>query len=207
MASKQNRKLADEIPSLRSKELEGRFQFIKDGILRTNTALALQHIIVLIAIIDREKADKTTIASSIYKDMVVHYATIVESCIHYCLRRYIEEGRTKESRIMPKEWKVEESRMLYQISKKRRVCGILEYEKAERLTKQTNFIVINRTSKKAGILTKKLFQKAEMLRETRNNIHLAGLRTVDSFQKSDAQKASENMAQIVERVEKKLNEL
>lgn len=208
MLSPQNRKLAEEIPPLKSDELEGRFQFIEDDILRTNTALALQHVIVLIAVMDRENADGTTIASSIYKDMIVHYATITEGCLHYCLKRCIAEGVVKSSEVMPKEWRVGERKILHKISSTRRVCGIIEHESAESLKDKTNFIVVSRAAKKAGILTKDLYEKVDSLREQRNNIHLVGLRAVDNlYTKADAQKASDIMTEVIERVEKKLMNL
>lgn len=206
MAEKRNKKLADEIPPLA--KLEGNFHFIRDATLKRNTALALQYILALIVVVDKEKIQGTSIASAFYKDMIVYYATIVEGCLYYSLKRYFEKDIVKSSDVMSSGWEIKEPKIIYKISEDEQVCGVIRFKQIEYLTNKANFIVINRAAKKAGILTKRLFKKVERLRERRNKIHLAGLRGIERpYKKSDAQKASDITTEIIQRVEKKLGAL
>ena len=75
MSGENNNKLADKISSV--SELESSFSFIEDETLRRNLALVSQYIIFLIAVLEQEEAEKTTVGASINKDMIVQTATIV----------------------------------------------------------------------------------------------------------------------------------
>lgn len=198
--------LETKIPS--TTELEGRFSFIDDATLRLNVAISFQYIIFLIAILDELEAENTTVSSSIHKDMIVQTATIVESCTHHCLKRYIEIEKVKSTDVMPTDWETKDHKEIYKISEDERICGAVRYKKTEHLTDRTQSIVVNRAAKKAGILSETLFAKAEKLRELRNKIHLAGLQTVDgSYEKSDSQSAFDIATAVIENIEKKLAQL
>ncbi len=195
-----------KIPS--TTELEGRFSFIEDATLRLNVAISFQYIIFLIALLDELEAENTTISSSIHKDMIVQTATIVESCTHHCLKKYIEAEKVKSSDVMPTDWETKDHKEIYKISEDERICGAIRYKKTEHLTDRTQSIVVNRAAQKAGILSETLFAKAEKLRELRNKIHLAGLQAVDgSYEKSDSQGAFDIATAVIENIEKKLAQL
>jgi hypothetical protein len=203
---KRNKPLADMVPPL--KEIEGHFSFIKNRTLRINMSIAFQYILTLIGVLDKEKAEGTTIANAIYKDMIVYYATIAESALHYCLRIYIDEDIIKSSKVMPSEWKYKNWSPFYKINDKEEACGVIRSRETGRLTRNTNFIVINRASFKAKILNKKLFNKVEALRKRRNKIHLAGLNAIDnSYTKANVQRAEYTMTEIIERVKNKLEKI
>lgn len=198
--------LETKIPS--TTELEGRFSFIDDATLRLNVAISFQYIIFLIAILDELEAENTTVSSSIHKDIIVQTATIVESCTHHCLKRYIETEKVKSADVMPTDWETKDHKEIYKISEDERICGAVRYKKTEHLTDKTQSIVVNRAAKKASILSETLFTKAEKLRELRNKIRIAGLQTVDgSYEKSDSQGAFDIAAAVIENIEKKLAQI
>lgn len=204
MTEKENR-LSLEAKTPPTTELEGRFSFIEDETLRQNVAISFQYIIFLIALIDELKVKKSTVSSSIYKDMIVQTGTIVESCIHHCLKKYIEAEKVKSSDVMPTDWETKDHKELYKISEEERICGAVRYKKTEHLTDQTQSITVNRAAQKAGILSETLFEKAEKLRKLRNKIHLSGLQTVDgSYEKTDSQEAFDIATAVIENIEKKL---
>ena len=198
--------IAQKTPPL--DHIEGRFAFIGDDTLRRNITIAVQYIIFLIAILDEEKADDSTISSSIHKDMILYTASIVEGCLHYCLQRYITTGSVVAGKVMPSDWITKNPKPLYEVSSTERIIGATQVRSAEKLKNNTQFIVINKAARKASILTQELFDKANHLREMRNAIHLKGLRAVDDlYTKEDAQRVFEYARAIIERIETKINAL
>ncbi|MDD5464053.1 MAG: hypothetical protein PHP62_02810, partial [Candidatus Moranbacteria bacterium] len=196
--------LEEKIPP--ATELEGRFSFIKNETLRFNVAISFQYIVFLIALIAELEAEKTTISSSIHKNMIVQTGTIVESCIHYCLRTYIESGEIKSSDVMPEEWDIRNIKKIYEISSEEYAFGAIRCKKIEHLTNRTPSVAVNRAAKRAGILSENLFKKAEKIRLLRNKIHLAGLQEIDDFyDKKDSDEAFEIAREIIENIEKKLS--
>ena len=161
--------------------IEGRFAFIADDILRRNVTIAVQYIVFLIAILDEEKANDSTISSSIHKDMILYTASIVEGCLHHCLQQHITSGAISTNKVMPNNWITKNPKPLYEISSTERIIGATQVRSAEELKSNTQFIIINKAARKANILTQKLFDKANRLREMRNAIHLKGLRAVDDL--------------------------
>ncbi len=210
MATEVNQKHSSNIEKLIPplNKIEERFMFIDDEILRKNISLALQYILVIIGILDKERAENSSIAHALHKNMAVYYATITEGCLHYCLKKYIEKNLVHSKDVMPGEWKNKECKDLFTISKNEKVCGIIRIYKNEQLKDNTKFITISRATKKAGILTDKLFDEVEKLRDQRNKIHLMGLRYIDNnFTKVMSQKALNVTVKIIERVEKMLQKI
>lgn len=193
------------IPS--QKVLEKRFSFIKNPILKTNLAIAFRYIIFLISL-ESEATLPGVISYSLYKDIILYTAAIVESCIHHCLKECIDCGEIKSSDVMPYEWKDSECSELYKISEDRRVCGVIRYRKSERFSTQTQFKTLNEVALRAKIFNRTLFDKVERLRKKRNRVHLAALKKVDDFyEKKDVQNAFDIAKVIIEKVEIKLGEL
>jgi hypothetical protein len=197
--------LRTKIPS--ATELEGRFSFIQNETLRLNVVISFQYIVFLIALIDDLELEETTVSSSIYKNMIVQTGTIVESCIHYCLKKCIESGEIKSSDVMSEDWGIKEIKKIYNISDDEYVFGAVRYKKIEHLTDQTQSMAVNRAAKRAGILSEDIFEKTEKLRKLRNKIHLAGLQVVDgSYDKSSSQEAFDIAALVIDCVEKRLDQ-
>lgn len=198
--------LRKKIPQI--EELIDRFSFIDNETLRNNISISFQYIIFLITLLDELDADNTTVSSSMHKDMIVHTGTIIESCLHFCLKKYIDTGKIKSSDVMPTDWATKDHKLIYKISEDEQVCGVIKYKKTEHLTDQTPFVVINRACKKTDILTESLFLKAEKIREMRNKIHISGLKAVeDDYDKNKSQEAFDIARSIIETVETKLLEL
>ncbi len=195
----QKNKFTELVPPLL--EIEGRFLFIEDDILRQNIAISLQYILLLIAILDKENANDTILASSLNKNMIVNVAVITEGCLHYCLRQLIGKGIIEASNIMPVTEKFKDCKVLHKIKEGEDVCGAIRIREHEIFDSKTSYQNINRAAKKAGILNEVLFGKSEDLRKQRNKIHVAGLEVVDNtYKKSTVNLAMRIMADIVGRV-------
>jgi len=197
------RRIASKVPMV--SDLEGHFSFIEDDILRQNIAVSFQYIIFLIAVIDRERIEESTISSSIYKNMIMYTATVVESCLHYCLKECIARGDVKSSGVMSSEKVLKDVKVIHKINNNQEAIGAIRLNKAEKLKDKTGFIVVNRACEKAGIIDKQLFKDVDVLRKTRNNIHLMGLRNVDCvYKQEDVQKVFKIAKKIIKVVNQKL---
>lgn len=193
--------LANKIPA--SAELEKRFNFIGNDILRSNIALAFQYVTFLLTLINKGKI-QGTIIFSIYKNIILYTACIVESCIHYILREYVEAGVINSSDVMPFEWKYKNVKEICQISSGEKAIGGIKYKSYERMQNNIQFQTLNKAAKNAGIFNESLFKKADKVREERNKIHLAGLNKVEDYYcKEDVDNIFNIAKDIIERVESK----
>ena len=187
--------------------LKKRFDWIDNEILKDNLAIAFQYIIFLI-LLEETVGLPGAISYSIYKDIILYTAAIVESCIHHCVGICLREGKIKSTDIMPWEWKMEPPKLLYKINEDRRVVGATAYKSHEKFNRNTRFLILNRAALQAEILNKGLFDKSENLRMKRNKIHLAGLKKVDDYyEKSDLDKVFSDTSEILERLKTKTSEL
>lgn len=181
--------------------LAERYSFINDETLRTNVAISLQYIVFLRILC---KDIKGPIVYSLYKDVILNTACIVEGCLHYGLRELIKGGKANSGDVMPAEWKDGEIKVdIYEISETEKIVGVLRKKTSEKLTSNTKFQTLIKASKKAGLIDNDLAERVDLLRDQRNNIHLAGLTGVeDYYSEVDIEKAFVTAKQVVESVER-----
>lgn len=189
------------LPSQES--LEGRFSFIQDDTLRANIVIAFRYIYFLISL-EEEQELPGPISYSLYKDMIVHTASIVESCAYYTLKSFLDAEIIKSTDVMGWEWKEDSTTILMEHDEKQAV-GMLRHKAYKRFGSHVGFKQLNDALKKAEIHTKTSYECAEELRETRNKIHLAGLDEIDdTYSKSDVDRYFNNARKVLDRFEKKL---
>ena len=198
----------DKIPSVEF--LEDRFVFITDTALRQNLAINFQYIIFLISS-EEEKDLPGPVSYSIFKNIILYTASIVEGVLHYTLERMIKAGKIIEDEVMPispEKWKWLDVKELYSIDKNTAVCGGKRIRDKEKLSRNTQFITIIRAAAKAEIIDETLKISIDNLRELRNRIHLAGLSHVDNeYGKRDIEAQFEIASVVLDIAEKKLTEL
>lgn len=179
---------------------EGRFSFIKDTTLRENIAIYVQYITFLVSL-DLEY-DIGIITYSIYKDIVIHTAHVIESLLHYKLRKLMEEERMDESAVFGFKEKLTGKFVVHECKTEGSIvyAGLIE-KKPLKLQDSTKFLYLNRAGKKCGLLTEDLFQSCEEIREMRNNVHLSGLKKVDDqYSKRDVSNLFRKTEKIIDRV-------
>ena len=187
--------------------MEERFAFLEDETLRSNVVIAFRYIIFLLTLKEKLKF-RGAIAYSIYKDIILHVGSIVESCIHYTIQKYLDAGVIKKENIMPVKWQDVLCKDVYKISDDKKVCGVIKEKVYENFSKKTQFLIINRIAKKSGIITDGLFKRAQSLKDKRNKVHLAGLEETDDYYgKADINTAFKTANLILTHLEIKLNEL
>lgn len=187
--------------------LEAEFSFVSDKTLRQNLAINLQYIIFLTSY--EESNDLSgPLSYSIFKNIILYAASIVEGVLHYALKRLIEMEKIDENKVMPffiEKW--QEVKVLHKIDPHLSVCGGLRTKKKEELKGDTQFLTLIRAAFKAGIITDSLRDRIDNLRKLRNRIHLAGLQYVDNtYDKSDIEVQFLVMSHVIDVAGKKLSE-
>ena len=137
-----------------------RFIFIDNETLRTNLAISFQYIIFLISL-EEEITLPGPITYSLFKNIILHTASIVEGSLHYTLDTLIKRKKIDPKEVMPKEDNYSNKNVLYTTEDGTQICGIHFKKKLLKLKSNTKFIDINRACKKGKILRESLFQEVE----------------------------------------------
>lgn len=205
MTENRNKKITHQVPSLR--ELEEAVSFVEDDVLRENIVLTLQHVYFLVSVIDGLDVGGTSVANGLYKDLILHSASVIEGCLHYCLRTFIDNGLAVSQKVMGTKDAYKDEKCLHKKSNGEIICAATKFKKRHNLNKRTIFLDVHRACRKAGIITKKQEQRVSRIRDDRNKVHLAGLRLVDNrYTKRDAKRAIKLAVDIIERVRRKISE-
>ena len=129
--------------------LESRFDFIRNKTLRTNISICFQYIIFLISL-EEEKELPGPVSYSLYKNVIIHTASIVESILHFGLKHQIRKRLVAESAVMPKTKGFRNEKLLYNIEgTAEEVIGAIRLHKTEKLRANTQYQTINRACKKS----------------------------------------------------------
>jgi hypothetical protein len=185
--------------------LQQRFEFIQNEILRENVAIYLRYIIFLLALTEERGMD--SLAYTVYKDIIIFTASIVESVLEYTTKLYVTNGKaaTDVFGIAKKYLVVGEIKHECDDLYKSRLC-VVKISKLPKLETgdEISFNDINKAAKNAGVLDEKLFKMADELRDMRNKIHLQSLNksSNDYFKKPDVEKAFKYAHDILLQAEK-----
>jgi hypothetical protein len=195
------------IPS--AQVLEARFHFVKNQTLKTNLAIYLRYTILLLAL--SEQSELGSLHYSIYKDVVVYTASVVESALEYAVREYIVKGKVKQD-VFGYTWHYTElANIKHDCVDFHGASFIVQKKEASYKTnaRDLGFDDINKAAKIAKIIDERLFAKAEDLRKKRNLIHLSSLEksSDDYIKKEDVTKCLEDAKAILLEIENKLNSL
>jgi len=197
----------DKIPIPDQSIIERRFAFIENEILRTNIIIAFRYIVFLINL-EQNTQLPGPIIYSLHKDMIVQIALIVESCVHYLLKSYLQSKRISDA-VLQTDWKEDKCVIIEESDHgNRQICAIIRHKNTILLTKHTQFVVLNRICLRASLFNRSIFNSVEELREARNKIHLAGLESIDEiYEKDEVDLQFKNAQRVINHIEKKLNEL
>ena len=193
-----------DIPTL--ERLEARFSFIRHETLRENATIYFRYIILLLAISEEDNLD--TLKYSVYKDIIIYTASIVESVLEYAVKEFVINGKATDQVFGYSYYFTEVSPINHVCDdfKDARFIVAKKEKKYKWKPRELDFTDINKAAKTAGILDKNLFNMADSLREKRNLIHLGSLdkSSNDYIQKDDVQKALQSAHDIIIKVEQEL---
>jgi|SRR6185295_16160339 len=180
---------------------EARFYFISELTLRKNLADALQYITQLAGLyVIHENENELRI--SFCKTIIIYTASIIEACLHFCLKHKITEDIFEKP-----EWKYVDTKLIYKIpqtgeeivsARRIRVRNKINFRHIK--FQQLNKICLDR-----GILNKNLFDMCEKIKDLRNKIHLANLSTPDrKYSKKHIDEVFEIASNVLSTIEREL---
>lgn len=192
-----------QIPT--SEILEPRFSFIDNDMLRGNIVIYFRYIIFLLNLSDDSNIG--SLKYSLYKDIIVYTASIVESLLQYTVERQVLLGKAEKTVMGYCKKSVQIGKVTHDCSELEN--SVIEVVKTEKYLKlgssdRIDFKDVTLAAKKAKILTDNLYKKAENLRKKRNTIHLSTLTksSDDYHKKEDVEEAFECAHDIILVVEK-----
>lgn len=181
-----------------------KFNFILDNTLKTNLALTYNYIVFLV-LVEKNSTHKKNFNYSIFKNIIVNIASIIEALLHHNLSIYIKKGMILEEKVMPIEQVFTDKKKIYKVNDDIEVLGVLSKNKTQKLRRNTNFLEVNRACLRGNIISNELFSKVEQIREKRNRVHLAGLEEVDDYyDEEDIKEGFDIMLEVVLLVEENL---
>jgi hypothetical protein len=184
--------------------VEDRFAWIDDELLRQNIAIYMRYIIFLLNC--SEEKHIGTLKYSLYKNILIYTASIVEGILSYAIDKEIESGRSS-AKILGKGIKynslakVNDPKYTTDLEKLH-IMKVTQYDKYG--TKdRVDFKDLTHAAKKAGILDQQLYDRAEGLRNKRNTIHLSLLTesSDDYFDKEKVDEAFNCAGDVIKAVE------
>jgi hypothetical protein len=157
----------DKIPPI--KAYKDHFAFIDEETVRFNLAAEMQYIIYL-ETLEQDQLPTQNIRYAIGKDIIIHLASIVEGALFFVLRRYQEEGGIDYNAYKHACFTVRKGRSpLVNID-----SAIACYKEETDITIRGNFgfQTFNKLAKETGIWNTELYDMADTVRQSRNDIHL-----------------------------------
>jgi len=196
------KKLDPALKIVQVESLRERFKFIDDDLLQDNISIAFQYIIFLLSF-EKEYEFSGVIKYSIFKDIVLQTASIVEAIISYKLQSLVKQKKIKIEDILEKEYEYKFLGKLYDISPTEIICGTIRTTIYPDIQNDTHFIKLNKVAKKCGLFDNIIFEKADKLRKLRNRIHLAGLeKRDDGYSEEEVIESFDIANGIITRIEK-----
>lgn len=144
--------------------LKDRFTFINNKDLQTNLSISFQYVIFLITI-QEEITLQGPVSYSIFKNIISNTAAIVEGALHHLIDRLIKDKGLDPEKVLRKEQKYFNKKILFKTDYGTEICGVHFIEKPSKLKSTTNFQEIIRACKRAKILDNDLFNEVEDLRQ------------------------------------------
>jgi len=150
-------------------EYEAFFSFIDEEVIRFNLAAEKQYVIYLDTL-EQDHLPTQNIRYAVRKDILIHLASIVEGALFFALRRYQEEGGIDYSAYKHASFTVRRGRSPLVNIDSTIVC----YKEEVDTTIRGNFgfQTFNKLAKETGIWNAELYEKADDVRQARNDIHL-----------------------------------
>lgn len=194
MTQKTELECLQKIPNIEALSLH--FKYVEDLVLRENIAIIFQYLIFLITLDDNHLLPGA-ISYIIYKDMIIHTASISESLLCYGLTKAIEKEKTTlEIMDIRDDKKYKDFKKLYEISSTEILGGIIKLKKLVK-PREMQFKDLIPAAIHSGLIDKSLENELNIIRTTRNNIHLSSLNTVDNaYNKSTVIKMFETVKKL-----------
>jgi len=175
------------IPNINA--LSRNFIFIDDLILRENIAIVFQYIIFLINI-EKKHILPGAISYLIYKDMIIHTASIAEAILCYGLKKSLEMNKASLELmgIVDKDSRYKGFKLIYTISTEKEIGSVIKTKQFINPEKM-QFNDLISAALHISLIDKSLGDELTTIRKQRNNIHLSNFAKIDNgYTKQEVEK-------------------
>jgi len=177
MTQKTELECLQDIPNIDA--LAQNFTFIDDLTLRKNIAIVFQYIIFLITL-EKNHSLPGAVSYVIYKDMIIHTASITESLLCYGLKKALEKGKTTIETMDIEENIYKDFIKIREISSTEIVGGVTKVKKyVEPQDMQFNDLIP--AAIHIGLINPAFENELKIIRQSRNRVHLSSLSRVDNL--------------------------
>ena len=177
MTQKTELECLQDIPNIDA--LSQNFTFIDDLTLRKNIAIVFQYIIFLITL-EKNHSLPGAVSYVIYKDMIIHTASITESLLCYGLKKALEKGKTTIETMDIEENIYKDFIKIREISSTEIVGGVTKVKKyVEPQDMQFNDLIPAAIN--IGLINPAFENELKIIRQSRNRVHLSSLSRVDNL--------------------------
>lgn len=177
MTQKTELECLQDIPNIDA--LSQNFTFIDDLTLRKNIAIVFQYIIFLITL-EKNHSLPGAVSYVIYKDMIIHTASITESLLCYGLKKALEKGKTTLETMDIEENIYKDFIKIREISSTEIVGGVTKVKKyVEPQDMQFNDLIPAAIN--IGLINPAFENELKIIRQSRNRVHLSSLSRVDNL--------------------------
>lgn len=193
MTVKTNLPCLQEIPNIDS--LAQTFSFIEDLVLRKNIAVILQYLIFLIKL-EENHSLPGAISYIVFKDMIIHTASITEALLCYGLTAGIKKGKTSLEKMKIKDDKYKDFKSVYKITDTDEAGAIIQMRRLLSPS-EMQFNDLIPAARRSGLINTTLEGELTIIRKARNKIHLSSLTEVDNtYSKENANKIFETTKKL-----------
>ena len=184
---------------------KSRFSFIDNETLQANLAINYQYSVFLMSLVEAEELPGP-IEYSIYKNIIIYAASIVEGSLSYTLQELIRTKKIITSEHLKPTLEYKYVKKLHKIDEHMTVCGAIERKIDQTIDSSSQFVALNKLAKKSKVFLDHEFEKADKIRKRRNKIHLAGLEDVDDqYDTKDVKEIWHDTNYLIQHMAKKLN--
>ncbi|PIZ87622.1 hypothetical protein COX93_00490 [Candidatus Nomurabacteria bacterium CG_4_10_14_0_2_um_filter_30_12] len=176
MAVKSDLACLKDIPNINI--LSKRFEFIEDLVLRENIAIVFQYLIFLINL-ERSHTLPGAINYLIYKDMIIHTASITEALLYYGLTKSLEKKKSTLEIFGVTKDKYKNFKQIYKTPTGEEIGAIIKIK--EYITPdEMQFNDFIPAALHAGLVDGSLSKELAIIRKQRNRVHLSSFSRVDN---------------------------
>ena len=185
--------------------LEGRFAFVESTVTRQNLAFCFQYIIFL-TIVRSMRTHTGPTSLSLNRDIVVHTASVVESCLHYGVTQLIQRDPAIEAKLT-KKWKRANQGSIHTISDDESIVWVRQTRVPHIYSNNPKSEDVNKAALDIELIDDELYGKAEKLRKARNHIHFIGVDKMVSYPSTEAVNSFfEDAGKILKQIETRLTD-
>lgn len=151
-----------------------RFNFIKDNTIKSKLIDSFKYLVFL-TILEEEYDVATTAGRLIYKDIIVHSASILECLIHYKIKSMVDSFEINFEDLGLVEEKLSNKKVLYVIDSETNLVSMQVKKTKRDLDFDEDFHSLNSCAKNIKIFNEDNFNRADKIRKLRNKIHVFSL--------------------------------